>query len=95
MDEKESRTRKKLTRSDKESKTADKPESKKTDAKKADKPDIKKADKPDIKKADKLDPKKTDKHKYPLTHVPSTSFVSMYVSKECENLLWGSIRSRH
>jgi hypothetical protein len=90
MDEKESRTRKKLTRSDKESKTADK-----QDTKKADKLESKKTDKPDTKKADKLEPKKSDKHKYPLTHVPSTSFVSMYVSKECENLLWGSIRSRH
>lgn len=56
--------------------------------------DVKKSEKPDVKKPEKPDVKKPEKHKYPLTHVPSKSRVSMYVSKECEDLLWASIRSR-
>jgi hypothetical protein len=97
MDEKESRTRKKLTNTDKNPKKTDKPDAKKAekpDTKKAEKPDAKKAEKPEPKKADKQEPKKTDKHKYPLACAPLKSFVSLYVSKECEDLLWASIRSR-
>jgi hypothetical protein len=97
MDEKESRTRKKLTNTDKNPKKTDKPDAKKTEKtelKKAQNPDTKKVDKTEAKKADKLEQKKTDKHKYPLACAPSKSFVSLYVSKECEDLLWASIRSR-
>jgi hypothetical protein len=97
MDEKESRTRKKLTNTDKNPKKTDKPDAKKAekpDTKKAQHPDTKKAEKPEPKKADKQEPKKTDKHKYPLACAPSKSFMSLYVSKECEDLLWASIRSR-
>lgn len=89
MDEKESRTRKKLTNTDKNPKKTDKP-----DAKKTEKTELKKVDKTEQKKAEKPEPKKTDKHKYPLACAPSKSFVSLYVSKECEDLLWASIRSR-
>lgn len=97
MDEKESRTRKKLTNTDKNPKKTDKPDTKKaekTELKKTEKPEPKKADKLEQKKTDKQEPKKTDKHKYPLACAPSKSFVSLYVSKECEDLLWASIRSR-
>ena len=97
MDEKESRTRKKLTNTDKNPKKTDKPDTKKAekpDSKKAEKTDSKKAEKTDAKKVEKPEQKKTDKHKYPLTRLPSKSFVSLYVSKECEDLLWASIRSR-
>ena len=97
MDEKESRTRKKLTNTDKNPKKTDKPDTKKvdkTEQKKAEKPEPKKADKLEQKKTDKQEPKKTDKHKYPLACAPLKSFVSLYVSKECEDLLWASIRSR-
>jgi hypothetical protein len=78
----------------------------KTDPKKADKVEPKKTDKTDT-KTYKVDPKKTDKtdtktgkvepkekHKFPLTRAPSKSLVSLYVSKENQELLWASIRGR-
>jgi hypothetical protein len=98
LEEKEPVRQKKLTRSVKTDKN---------DPKKTDKNDPKKTDKTDPKKTDKVDPKKTDKvdtktdkteskekHKFPLTRAPSKSLVSMYVSKENQELLWASIRGR-
>jgi hypothetical protein len=100
---------KKLTRTVKadkaEPKKTDKAEPKKTDKaepKKTDKTEPKKTDKTDLKKTDKTEPKKeltekekiVTKHKFPLTRMPSKSLVSMYVSKENEELLWASIRAR-
>jgi hypothetical protein len=97
---------KKLTRTVK----ADKADLKKTDKaepKKADKAEPKKTEKTETKKTEKTEPKKTEpkkeltekekivtKHKFPLTRIPSKSLVSMYVSKDNEELLWASIRAR-
>ena len=81
----------------------------KPDPKKTDKPDPKKTDKPEPKKTDKTDKTDTktdktdtktdkvepkEKHKFPLTRAPSKSLVSLYVSKENQELLWASIRGR-
>jgi hypothetical protein len=82
----------------------------KTDSKKTEKTELKtnkaepkKTEKTEL-KTDKTEPKKTNKtepkekifttHKFPLTRIPSKSLVSMYVSKEIEELLWASIRGR-
>jgi hypothetical protein len=58
-----------------------------------------KTDKTEPKKTNKTEPKtdkaeSKEKHKFPLTRAPSKSLVSMYVSKENQELLWESIRSR-
>jgi hypothetical protein len=107
LEEKEPVRQKKLTRSVKtdknDPKKTDKVDPKKTDKvdpKKTDKTEPKKTDKVEPKKTDKTEPKKTDKtepkekHKFPLTRAPSKSLVSMYVSKENQELLWASIRGR-
>ena len=90
LEEKEPVKQKKLTRSVK---------TEKTEPKKTDKTDPKKTDKTDPKKTEKVEPKKDktepkEKHKFPLTRAPSKSLVSMYVSKENQELLWASIRGR-
>ena len=89
LEEKEPVRQKKLTRSVKTDKV---------DQKKTDKVEPKK-DKTEPKKTNKTEPKtdkaeSKEKHKFPLTRAPSKSLVSMYVSKENQELLWESIRSR-
>ena len=81
LEEKEPVKQKKLTRSVKTDKTD--PKKDKTEPKKTEKIEPKK---------DKTEPK--EKHKFPLTRMPSKSLVSMYLSKEIEELLWTSIRAR-